>query len=169
MAGVLPEILQGGAEMKSIPVGQYLWADVDDIDFERVSQYQWHSDVRRHTAYVSNGQVGYLHRFILDVDGNIDIDHRDGNGLNNCRSNLRPCSRSQNLLNGHLTRNGAKKTSRFRGVARQGPYKKWVATIRPTGMKTIYLGSFEREEDAARAYDEVAIKHHGEFARINGV
>ncbi len=154
--------------MKSIPVGQYLWASVDDDDFERVSQYRWNADFRRHTVYVSNNTVGYLHRFVLDAVGGLDIDHRDGNGLNNLRSNLRPCTRAQNLHNGRTNRNGAKKTSKFRGVARLGPYKKWAAYLKVEGKNT-YLGSFEKEEDAARAYDTAALKAHGEFARINGV
>jgi hypothetical protein len=91
-------------------------------------------------------------------------DHKDGDGLNNRRKNLRNCSPSQNIHNQRV-RSG-EKSSRFKGVSWSTEKGKWRAQIivRP---KSIHLGYFDDEEDAAEAYDEAAIKYFGAYANLN--
>jgi hypothetical protein len=98
-----------------------------------------------------------LHKLLTGWDR---TDHKDGDGLNNRRSNLRPCTHAQNM------RNGKKRTTRpFKGVF-QSASGKWFAQI-CVDHKRVYGGSFEKPEDAAKKYDELAATHHGEFARLN--
>lgn len=103
-----------------------------------------------------------MHRLILGVTNpKIKIDHRDGNGLNNQRHNLREATQAQNLANSR-PRSGS---SRFKGVTFRSP-DKWIAQISKDGKHT-YLGIFRDEFDAATAYNFAAIEMFGEFARLN--
>ena len=92
------------------------------------------------------------------------IDHRDGNGLNNRHTNLRPATDSQNQANKRKPKNGV--TPSFKGVFWHGRDMKWAARIRVNGKRK-YLGYFHSEVEAARAYDAVALLHFGEFAKLN--
>lgn len=154
--------------MKEIPLTQGQVALVDDADFERVNQFKWHARRAGGAFYavhmVKNAgkqEAVRLHRFILPGIG--PIDHKDGNGLNNCRDNLRPASKAQNGQAFRRKSIGA--SSSFRGVSRL-PYSRWRAQIR-TGGITYYLGCFDVEEDAALAYDWAAKELFGEFASPN--
>lgn len=95
--------------------------------------------------------------------------HIDGNGLNNQRYNLRICTKQENLRNQKPIRGGS---SKFKGVYLSKAYPKygiksvWRANIGKDG-KAIFLGGFENEIDAAKAYDRAALKYFGEFARVN--
>ena len=143
------------------------FAQVDDEDFEYLNQFKWHRQDNKTTYYARrtlwiNGKTKTesLHRFIFNIkDPKIFVDHKDGNGLNCQRENMRICSCLENLRN--------KKTfskSGFKGVyVGQGRVR---ASIR-IGDKTMYLGRFNTEIEAAIAYNEAAIIHHGEFAKLN--
>jgi len=157
-----------------IPLTRGMSAIVDTEDFERVSALTWHAvntpkgsqwwyaEHRYKDGRVSRGFS--LHRFILGVtDPAIKVDHRDGNGLNNSKTNLRSCTPAQNRAN---SRKQPNTTSRFKGVHRRKTETKFVAAIK-IANKSKYLGAFENEEDAARAYDAAAKAHHGEFAKPN--
>ena len=109
-----------------------------------------------------------MHREILAAPRGVLVDHIDGDGLNNTRANLRLCNGRQNLANRVSTRG----RSRFKGVYWNKDKALWQAQIGcgffdDGRQRTIYLGRFEREEDAALAYDRKAIEFHGEFARTN--
>ena len=91
------------------------------------------------------------------------VDHVDGNGLNNQRSNLRPTTQAQNLAN-QLKRLGV--TSKFKGVCWRDRPSPWRATITVDGRQR-GLGSFADEEQAARAYDAAALDLFGDRARLN--
>ena len=154
--------------MKQVPLTRDRIALVDDADFERVvSQGKWYAFVTGRHWYVArscNPKI-YLHRFIMDAPANMDVDHRDGNGLNNQRGNLRVCTRSQNMAN-QKTQSG--RSSRFKGVTlmkdRTHQAHPWRAQI---GIDGAYknLGHFGSEQEAALAYNEAALQAWGEFAR----
>lgn len=91
------------------------------------------------------------------------IDHIDGNGLNNRYSNLRVCAHRENLRN---QKKPASNTSGFKGVTYSKTKRKWLARV-ILGRKVMLVGKFTAPEAAARAYDDAAVKHFGEFAKTN--
>lgn len=149
---------------KEVILTQGYVAIIDESDFVLVSQYKWQVVHRRHTKYAKrayrlHGEVKteYMHVTIMGEKG---IDHVDGNGLNNRRSNLRKASQHQN--NGNYIKRKGK--SKYKGVCwDQG---KWKAAI-SRGCEKYHSGRFENEEDAARAYDVAAKDYFGEFANLN--
>lgn len=143
---------------------------VDDEDFERVSKFKWHANKIGNTYYalrslpLANGRrpSQLMHQFIMP--GFPKIDHRDRNGLNNQQHNLRPASSSSNQQNRIKKQNNP--TSKFKGVCWATGSKRWQADIGHNG-RTIRLGRFLVETEAAKAYDEAAVKLFGEFALTN--
>ena len=135
---------------------------IDVNDVERCKRIRWQVDVS--TMYVRGWDYNvsppkkyYLHRFLLNVeDGNIVVDHINGNRLDNRKNNLRTCTQAEN------SRNSNKKTNGYPGVTYYG----WVAKITING-KTINLGSFDTEEEAIQARIEAENKYHGEFGYYN--
>ena len=110
------------------------------------------------------GTSRFLHRVITPPPDGFEVDHRDRNGLNNMDANLRFASKGQNQAN---RRKGA--ASRFKGVtldSRESLPRRWVAKIQCDGLP-IWLGRHASAEEAARAYDEAAVRLFGEFARTN--
>jgi hypothetical protein len=102
----------------------------------------------------------YLHRFILDAPLGVEVDHRDGNGLDCRRSNLRIATRSQNAMNVEA------KPQRFKGVIKNTRGHLWYAQLWQQGKYYVSRGH-KTEIDAAYAYDVLAREHHGEFAWLN--
>jgi hypothetical protein len=140
---------------------------VDDDDFELVSSYKWCIKNSSGLLYAHRALKGVdisLHRWLIDAPVGMDVDHINGNTLDNRRSNLRLCTRAENIRNSrkHMI---AGVTSIYKGVRKCK--HKWQALI-VINRKTIIIGSkFVNEEDAAAAYNEAAIKYHGEYARLN--
>jgi hypothetical protein len=95
---------------------------------------------------------------------NLLVDHRNNDGLDNRRENLRLATPSQNSCNSR--RDKSNTYSRFRGVSFSKRKQKWFAAIRANGRK-LWLGYFNNELDAAKAYDNAARRYHKEFARLN--
>lgn len=154
--------------MKTIPLSQGLVAFVDDEDYERVSQDHWHAVRVGRTFYAGHmtchgkdRKVEYLHVFLTAEKG---IDHADGNGLNNCRSNLRNATPRQQSAN---RRKQGGTSSKFKGVCWKQFHRRWQAAVQADGCRQTYLGNFVHEEDAARAYDAAARLAFGEFAALN--
>ena len=131
---------------------------IDKVDFERIKGYSWRFD----HGYIRSKNI-YLHRFIMNFP-KMGIDHKDGNPLNNQKSNLRLCGQSHNCMNKNKT--SKKRTSIYKGVHFDKYRRKWVANIN-INYKTYYLGGFSTQRDAALAYDYEALKLFGEFARVN--
>ena len=150
--------------MALIPLSQGLTAVVDDEDFNRVSQYKWSAYKSGNNFYALSEKQGKLHRFILDLTSNDpEIDHIDGDGLNNRKSNLRLCTHQQNIAN-QKVRKGT--LSCFKGVTWHKNINKWTAQIM-FNYKNIYLGCHKDEERAAVYYDMAAVYLFGRFAKIN--
>lgn len=160
--------------MKSIKVsgGKYL-ALVSDQDYRKLSLYKWRAVKGKSTVYavtkIKNGNRHSaipMQRMILGTKQGFVIDHKDGLGLNNTRSNLRFCTPAQNSRNRITV--GKNNTSGFKGVCnKKGNYKKpWVAQIK-CDQNNYYLGRFSTPEEAAMAYNKKATELFGEFARLN--
>ena len=105
-----------------------------------------------------------MHRQIMNAPKGTPIDHKDHNGLNNTRENLRLATISENARNCEKTKRPT--SSKYKGVCWNKKSKKWQAHIHYNGI-SIHLGLFDSEEDAAKAYDEAAKIYHGEFAVLN--
>lgn len=156
--------------MKTIPLTQGKFALVDDEDFELVSRYKWCIHKGRGPLYAKTGirkpggrqTTMSMHRLLLNPAPDQLIDHINHNGLDNRRSNLRICTRIQNLWNNRRSPG----PSRYRGVYWHKRAKCWEAQIRIDG-KVTHLGNFKDENMAALAYDKAALLHRGEFAWLN--
>lgn len=158
--------------MKEIKLSQGRVALVDDEDYERLLPYGWYYNERYAKATINYKKV-YMHKFLIHPPDGYLVDHKDGNTLNNQKSNLRICNQSQNCQNRSTRVN---KTSLYKGVSLLTQKKKykskiyiwqtWHAHIMTNGT-AIKLGSFKNERDAAMAYNEAALKYHGEFAKLN--
>lgn len=158
--------------MQIILLTRNLYTTIDDIDYEWVNQYKWMANSCRHGFYASRMEgkkIHYLHRKILNAPDGYVVDHIDQNPLNNCRSNLRLATTSQNLSNQRNTNNGFKnKSSVYRGVVWHKVHKCWHAQLNYMKQR-IHIGSFDTEDEAAIAYNYVAKQILGEFAVLNNI
>lgn len=150
--------------MKQIPVKGGLFALVDDEDFERLSKMKWYLNSKRYAISKVKGVSILMHRYILDLNlASLEVDHVNGDGLDNRKANLRICTHAQNLMN---QKTPVSNTSGYKGVHWHKGDKKWHARIY-VNFKKIHIGSFNDAKAAAQAYNEAAILYYGEFARIN--
>ena len=145
-------------------------AIVDAFLYEWLMQWKWCAirKPRGRNWYAVRGEGSrriYMARQITGVTGRKDVDHDNGNGLDNRGCNLRLANRSQNSANAQLSRAN---TSGYKGVCWHKKAEKWIAHIKVNG-KGIYLGLFLVKEDAARAYNAAALRYFGEFARLNQI
>jgi hypothetical protein len=153
--------------MKYIKLTQGKYAIVDDEDFECLNKRKWHYDTRYATRTQWNKETKketkmYMHRLILpDVK---EVDHINGNKLDNRKENLRSCTRKQNSMN-TLIRKG-NKHSKYKGVSFDKSRNKWVAYC-IKDYKMLNLGRFKTENEAGLAYNTKAKELFGEFARLN--
>jgi hypothetical protein len=151
--------------------GHMLECIVDTDCYPLVSGYRWRAFKSRNgrTFYAmtnlktkDGGNEMFMHRLLLP--GAEEVDHRNHDGLCNTKENLRPCTHLQNCANQRKKRSAS--SSIYKGVSWDKRYKKFVASIYREG-KQMYIGSFIKEEDAARARDAAALQHDGEFAILN--
>jgi hypothetical protein len=105
-----------------------------------------------------------MHREIMNPPEHLLVDHRNNDTLDNRRANLRLATHSENSYNRPKTK--AKTTSQYIGIYLEKRTGRWTVKIRANG-KRLWLGRFELEIEAAKAYDAAAKKYHGEFARLN--
>jgi hypothetical protein len=151
--------------MKYIKLSQGKRAKVDDEDYEELSKRKWSCNNGYAKSYFSyeNGIQTYLwmHREILNAPKDKQVDHINGDGLDNRKENLRLCTCVENIWNRGLQKNN---TSGYRGV--YWHINKWQARIGVKGRR-ILLGRFDSPAEASKAYNEATQKYHGEFARPN--
>lgn len=159
--------------MKEIKLTQGRVALVDDEDFELVNSRPWFATKRseKHcwyaiaNFYTDKGRRSKaMHWFIMNPPPGFVVDHIDGNGLNNQRSNLRICPQARNVMNACKHRASV---SRFKGVTPDRKRQGWWRAQIQVDKKKLHLGYCPTEEDAATLYNFAAYEHFGEFARMN--
>jgi len=154
-------------EIRYIGLTKGKFAIVDAADYDWLMRYQWHAFEGNRGKFYARGCKGkpvFMHRMIMNPPKGMVVDHIDGNGLNNRRSNLRICTRRENGYNRGPRRHG---TSGFKGVGRvPNDSSKCYAKITHNG-ETFKLGTFDTDIEAARAYDGKARELFGEFAWLN--
>jgi hypothetical protein len=154
--------------MKTIPLANGRgFARIDDGDYELVSRYKWRIYVAPKTSYahanIGTGRARKDVRMHVLITGKRGLDHIDGDGLNNQRSNLREATSAQQKMN---RRKSDGKSSRYKGVSWNASRGRWYAHI--TGAnRPRHIGVFTDEAEAARAYDAAAREAFGAFARLN--
>lgn len=155
---------------REVPLANGLVALVDPGDYRRVMKHRWYalrtSKTKCYAGFATEidgrRRTVYLHRFLMEPEGRLQVDHRNGNGLDCTRDNLRVATSSQNNCN----RKSARGSSKYKGVTFDKKSGKWRASIK-LNKKQMHLGTFANEADAAIAYDKAAMSLHGEFARPN--
>ena len=157
--------------MKEISLSQGKFALVNDEDYSKVinypckwiayrDRYVWYS--RAHKSKGGNACIS-MHRFILEPKDDEQVDHIDGNGLNNQRDNLRVANSSQQRMNSEKRRNTL---SIYKGVFYCKSTKKWRVLI-IKNYHLHHLGYFKDEKEAALVYDVAAQELFGEYAKLN--
>jgi hypothetical protein len=152
---------------REIELTQGKVALVDDADYECLNRLKWYA-VCNHGHYyayreMSKDKFMLMHRLILNAPAGLFVDHRDGDGLNNQRDNLRLATNSQNLFNRGKTKLN---TSGYKGVSWNDRKKRWMVRVEANGQSH-FVGYFDDPEEAASAYDVAARELHGEFAFLN--
>lgn len=134
----------------------------DDEDYDRLVSYTWSFNRNSNSSGYAKNNIGYMHHLLFTVPSGYVVDHRDRNGLNNQRYNLRQATRQQNQWNAvpPLSRSG------YIGVYLR-PSGKYQSLICDRDKRKIHLGTFTNIQDAARAYDKAAIEQRGDFAVTN--
>ena len=145
------------------------FALVDKANYEWLSQYKWHlSQAFGGTLYAARSAKGKrapirMHREIMKTPKGMVTDHINGNGLDNRECNMRNCKPAENKRNCRPHKNAS---SKYKGVSYEPKLGKYVASICPN-RKYTFLGCFDDEIEAARAYDRAAVKAFGQYAYLN--
>jgi AP2-like factor (euAP2 lineage) len=156
--------------MKKIKVRNDIVAKIDDEDYEFLSSFNWVFSIgyaKRNIRKSENMKktMDYMHRMIMNAKDGEMVDHINGDTLDNRRKNLRIVTPLQNQMNKKPSRFSS---SRYKGVCWKKLYQKWESNIRING-RSIFLGRYDCEEDAAKAYNDAASNSFGEFARLNEI
>ena len=144
---------------------------VDDEDFKWLNKYNWHirSNIKKYASTCvkinNEWKQKSMHRLIMKEPDGMQIDHIDRNKLNNQKCNLRIVTHSQNNMNKEGRKNSS---SKFKGITWDKSRNKWQAQI-VINKEYIYLGRFNNEINAAKAYNKAAIELFGEYACLNEV
>ena len=149
--------------MKLIKLTQGKITKVDNEDYEELNQFNWHYVIHGYAGRRKGGRTIYLHRQLLNVPKGFEVDHIDGNPLNNRRENLRIGTHAQNISNAKLRKDN---TSGYKGVIKNG--SGWAARLW-FNRKQINIGTYRTKEEAAKAYNQAAKVYFGEYARLNDI
>ncbi len=158
--------------MKEIKLTQGKFALVDDEDYEYVNQFSWCLRKTKSYMYAYGGlkidgefKTVQMHRLIMNPPKGMLVDHKNGDGLDNRRNNLRICTRSQNCVNRVRTK-GSK--SKYLGVGWCNYRNKWLVKITVKGKQRC-IGKFGSELEAAIIANISMRKYYGEFANPNNL
>ena len=162
-----------GYAFRRIRLTQGKYAIVDPDDYRHLSKHKWCAIKMGRTFYAARSVTTkdgkqrqlVMHRRILKVPDDMFVDHINRNGLDNRKANLRPATRAENGQN-RAKYDNRFYSSQYKGVTRHQEHHLWQAHIRVNG-KPIFLGSFDDEVRAAKAYDRAAKKYHRQFAVLN--
>jgi hypothetical protein len=163
-----------GYAFRRIPLSRGKYALVDPADYDRLIEHKWHTVGARGTFYAvrNTGQrigekriVLKMHRAVLKVPDGMFVDHINHNGLDNRRANLRPATQAQNARNRRKV-HGGNYHSKYRGLTWYKHQKQWAVRIM-VNRQAKFIGYFDDERDAAKAYDTAAKKYHGRFAALD--
>ncbi len=154
--------------MKKIKLTQGKYTLVDNDDYEMLNMHKWYVKKGENTFYavrsifLKNGKQTTLrmHRLLIDAPNGLEVDHEDGNGLNNQKSNIRLATRSQNRMNRPKQ---SRNTSGFKGVSWDKTHKVWMAYITLNSVQK-NLGYFKSKQEAYQVRREASIEYHKEFA-----
>jgi hypothetical protein len=159
-----------GYEFRRIPLTQGKFAIVDADDYEKLNCYSWQCRESGATFYAlrlqfGNGRVRIIsmHREIMHAPKGMVVDHKNHNGLDNRKENLRIATATENRRHCRKIKTG---NSKYKGVYLKKRTGRWEASI-GYNHERIHLGYFDSEIEAAKAYDAAAKKYHGEFAALN--
>lgn len=166
--------LRYGFSFRRIPLTRGKYAIVDPDDFGWLNKHKWHISTGGGTFYavrttrLQNGKnriVIKMHRQLLKVPHHLFVDHINHNGLDNRKANLRPATGAQNNRNRRKVRLNSFH-SKYKGLTWYKREKRWAVRIM-ADRKSVFLGYFQNEIDAAKAYDIAAKKYFCEFAALN--
>lgn len=139
---------------------------VDDEEFDLLSSLRWQINSRGYAVHgktVNKKHIKiFMHRVIMRAPKDLEVDHINGNKLDNRKGNLRLATGSENRANSFKARG----SSRYKGVCWNKRAKRWQAQITYRNT-TYYLGLFANEITAAKKYNEIAVQRFGQFARLN--
>lgn len=162
--------------MKLIKLTKGYFTKVDDDDYERFNKYKWYAGLSNHLPrarrWIQNKKykkLFYLSREIMNAPKGINVDHVNGDTLDNRKCNLRFCTNQQNLENRSKNK---RNISGYKGVvpgsiSHPNKWRAQIGTRRNRKSKTYNLGHYDTKEEAARAYDKKAKELFGDFARLN--
>lgn len=147
--------------MKFISLTQDKFAKVDNKDFKKLSSFKWFYS-EKHGACAGSGRK-LMHRIVLNAPKYLEVDHLNGDKLDNRRKNIRLCTHAENMRNRKVDKSTY---SGFKGV--RNNHGKWQAYINFEN-KFIYLGNYSDKKKAARAYNKAAKMYFRDFAKLNEI
>ncbi|MGD0078174.1 MAG: AP2 domain-containing protein [Sedimentisphaerales bacterium] len=165
--------LSYGYSFRLLPLSRGKYAKVDQADYYNLVKFKWsvldegknlyavHTFFDEHTG---KRVFVLLHRFIANPPADMVVDHENSDGLDDRRANLRVATQAQNVWNSRKTSKPT--SSKYKGVYWHKKNRNWRACIH-VNNRSIDLGSYDNQVDAARAYDRAAKKLRGVFARLN--